>query len=263
MMKMWKKMIALFSAACVLTACGASDTASDDQLTQIQEKGVIVIGTEGTYAPNSYHDEDGNLTGFDVEVGRLIARELGVEAQFVESSWDSLFAAMDSGRVDTVINEVEADEERAEKYDFSQPYTYVHGALMVSSDNTDIQGFADLDGMRAAQNLTSSWGALAESYGAQLVGVDSMDQSIQLLESGRADATLNSETAFGDYLRKHPDAPVKIAARTETTTSSVVPVRKGNEALREAIDDALDALRASGELSELSQRFFGMDVTQE
>ena len=79
-------------------SCGASDTASDDQLTQIQEKGVIVIGTEGTYAPNSYHDEEGNLTGFDVEVGRLIARELGVEAQFVESSWDSLFAAMDSGR---------------------------------------------------------------------------------------------------------------------------------------------------------------------
>lgn len=170
MMKMWKKMIALFSAACVLAACGASDTASDDQLTQIQEKGVIVIGTEGTYAPNSYHDEEGNLTGFDVEVGRLIARELGVEAQFVESSWDSLFAAMDSGRVDTVINEVEADEERAEKYDFSQPYTYVHGALMVSSDNTDIQGFADLDGMRAAQNLTSSWGgwrkATARSWSA-------------------------------------------------------------------------------------------------
>ena len=166
---------------------------------------MIVIGTEGTYAPNSYHDEEGNLTGFDVEVGQLIARELGVEAQFVESSWDSLFAAMDSGRVDIVINEVEANEERAEKYDFSQPYTYVHGALMVRDDEESVTGFADLEGKRAAQNLTSSWGELAESYGAQLVGVDSMDQSIQLLESGRADVTLNSETAFGDYLKKHPD----------------------------------------------------------
>ena len=98
---------------------------------------------------------------------------------------------------------------------------------------------------------------------AQLVGVDSMDQSIQLLESGRADVTLNSETAFGDYLKKHPDAPVKIAARSETTTSSVIPVRKGSTALLEAIDEALDALRDSGELSALSQRYFGMDVTQE
>ena len=194
---------------------------------------------------------------------RLIARELGVEAQFVESSWDSLFAAMDSGRVDIVINEVEANEERAEKYDFSQPYTYVHGALMVRDEEESVTGFADLEGKRAAQNLTSSWGELAESYGAQLVGVDSMDQSIQLLESGRADVTLNSETAFGDYLKKHPDAPVKIAARSETTTSSVIPVRKGSTALLEAIDEALDALRDSGELSALSQRYFGMDVTQE
>ena len=243
-MKTIKRVIALFSAACVLAACGASDAASADQLRQIQ-------------------DEEGNLTGFDVEVGRLIARELGVEAQFVESSWDSLFAAMDAGRVDIVINEVEANEERAEKYDFSQPYTYVHGALMVREDEESVTGFADLEGKRAAQNLTSSWGELAESYGAQLVGVDSMDQSIQLLESGRADVTLNSETAFGDYLKKHPDAPVKIAARSETTTSSVIPVRKGSTALLEAIDEALNALRDSGELSALSQRYFGMDVTQE
>lgn len=128
---------------------------------------------------------------------------------------------------------------------------------MVRDDEESVTGFADLEGKRAAQNLTSSWGELAESYGAQ------MDQSIQLLESGRADVTLNSETAFGDYLKKHPDAPVKIAARSETTTSSVIPVRKGSTALLEAIDEALDALRDSGELSALSQRYFGMDVTQE
>ena len=134
---------------------------------------------------------------------------------------------------------------------------------MVRDDEESVTGFADLEGKRAAQNLTSSWGELAESYGAQLVGVDSMDQSIQLLESGRADVTLNSETAFGDYLKKHPDAPVKITARSETTTSSVIPVRKGSTALLEAIDEALDALRDSGELSALSQRYFGMDVTQE
>ena len=134
---------------------------------------------------------------------------------------------------------------------------------MVRDDEESVTGFADLEGKRAAQNLTSSWGELAESYGAQLVGVDSMDQSIQLLESSRADVTLNSETAFGDYLKKHPDAPVKIAARSETTTSSVIPVRKGSTALLEAIDEALDVLRDSGELSALSQRYFGMDVTQE
>ena len=92
-MKTIKRVIALFSAACVLAACGASDAASADQLRQIQDKGVIVIGTEGTYAPNSYHDEEGNLTGFDVEVGRLIARELDVPHEAVRK-WLLTYKAM-------------------------------------------------------------------------------------------------------------------------------------------------------------------------
>ena len=143
----------------------AEQEPAGDLLDKITEAGVLVIGTEGTYAPNSYHDEDGNLTGFDVEVARAIAGKLGVEAQFVEAEWDSLFASMDSGRVDVVINEVEYSEARAEKYDFSAPYTYVHGALLVAEDNGDITSFDDLKGKKAAQNLTSSWGQLAESYG--------------------------------------------------------------------------------------------------
>lgn len=234
-----------------------------DQLAKILEAGKIVIGTEGTYSPNSYHDESGELVGFDVEVARKIAEKLGVEAEFMEAEWDSLFAAMDSGRIDTVINEVEYSDERALKYDFSQPYTYIHGALMVKGDNEDITSFEDLDGKKAAQNLTSSWGTMAEGYGAELVGVDAVSQCVDLLLSGRADATLNVETAFADYLKSHPDADVKVVAKTDSASSSCVPVKKGNEELLKAIDAALDEMRESGELAELSEKYFGMDVTKE
>lgn len=242
-----------------------SDGAAEggDQLAKILEAGKIVIGTEGTYSPNSYHDESGELVGFDVEVARKIAEKLGVEAEFMEAEWDSLFAAMDSGRIDTVINEVEYTDERALKYDFSQPYTYIHGALMVKGDNEDITSFEDLEGKKAAQNLTSSWGAMAEEYGAELVGVDAVSQCVDLLLSGRADATLNVETAFADYLKSHPDADVKVVAKTDSASSSCVPVKKGNEELLKAIDAALDELRESGELAELSEKYFGMDVTKE
>ena len=240
-----------------------AEEASGGQLAAIREAGVIKIGTEGTYSPNSYHDESGELVGFDVEVGRKIAEKLGVEAEFVEAEWDSLFAAMDAGRVDTVINEVEYNEERAGKYDFSQPYTYIRGALMVSADNEEIKSFEDLEGRKAAQNLTSSWGEMAESYGAELVGVDTVSQCIDLLQTGRADATLNVETAFQDYLNSHPDAPVKVVAKTESASSSLVPVKKGNADLLEAVNKALDELKASGELAEISVKYFGMDVTVE
>ena len=162
----------------------AFDSGEEDLLDTVLERGTLIIGTEGTYSPNSYHDESGELVGFDVDVARGIAEYLGVEAQFMEAEWDSLFAAMDSGRVDIVVNEVEYSDERAEKYDFSEPYTYVHGALMVAESNTDINSFEDLAGKRAAQNLTSSWGRMAESYGAELVSVDSVSQCVELLLSG-------------------------------------------------------------------------------
>ena len=234
-----------------------------DLLAQIREAGVIRIGTEGTYSPNSYHDESGALVGFDVEVAEKVAEKLGVRAEFVESRWDSLFAGLDSGRIDIVVNEVEASEERKEKYDFSEPYTYIHGALLVAADNDEIQSLEDLEGKRAAQNLTSSWGQMAESRGAELVGVESMNQSVGLILTGRADVTLNAETAFYDFMKSQPDQPVKIAGMTDSTTSSVIPVRKGNESLVSAINAALDEIRESGELAELSVKYFGQDITEQ
>ena len=277
MEKRWMAaIIALFLAAGLLSGCGTNRTGggngaseavdsgqATDLLDQIQQSGVIVVGTEGTYSPNSYHNEDGELVGFDVDVARGVAEKLGVNIEFVEAEWDSLFGGMDAGRIDIVVNEVEYSGERALKYDFSEPYTYVHGALLVAQDNTDIATFEDLDGKRAAQNLTSSWGQQAERYGAALVSVDAVAQGIELILSGRADAMLNAETAFYDYLNKHPDTPVKIVANTDTTTSSCIPVPKGNERLLAAINEALEEMRQSGELAELSQRYFGADVTGE
>lgn len=257
----------LIAAAAVFILSGCQSGGSTqrqgeaDLLSQIQQRGVLRIGTEGTYSPNSYHDESGELVGFDVEVARGVAEQLGVTAEFVEAEWDSLFASMDSGRIDTVINEVEYSEERAEKYDFSDPYTYVHGALLVAADHPEIAGFDDLKGKRSAQNMTSSWGRMAESYGAEVVSVDTLTQCVELLISGRADATLNAETAFYDYLRQHPEAPVTIVAMTDSTTSSLIPVKKNNPELVEAINNALQAMRDSGELARLSEKYFGSDIT--
>lgn len=246
----------------VLGGCSSNEgNDNEDQLARIQSAGVMIVGTEGTYSPNSYHDDNGDLVGFDVDVARAIGEYLGVEVEFFEAEWDSLFAAMDSGRVDTVINEVQYTEERAEKYDFSDPYTYVRGALMVRGDNSDINGFSDLAGRRCSQNLTSTWGALAQENGCELVSVDSVYQSVELLNSGRADATLNAETAFADYLKNNPDADVKIVAYTDETTSSYVPTIKGETRLREAINEALAKMQESGELQEISERYFGIDVT--
>lgn len=240
-----------------------ADAAEDDQLAQIQKKGEIVVAMEGTWSPWTYHDENDELVGYDVEVAKAIAEKLGVKATFVEGEWDGLFAGMDAGRYDIVINGVDVTEERSEKYDFTEPYAYNRTAIIVKKDNDEIQSFEDLAGKHTANTISSTYAELAEQYGADVTGVDDLNQTFELLLSGRIDATLNAELTYYDYLKAHPDADVKIAALTDTASEVAIPLRKGDESasLREAINTALDELRADGTLSELSVKYFGSDVS--
>ena len=189
-----------------------------DLLAQIQERGVIRVGTEGTYPPNTYHNENDELVGFDVEVAALVAKYLGVKVEYVEMEWgsiefdnlNSMQMALDAGQIDTVINVVGYTEERAEKYDFSNPYAFVRGGILVRGDYDEINSFEDLEGKIAANESTSTWGALALEYGAELDPVNAMAQSISEVLNGRADCTLNYITAFADYMKEQPDADEKI-----------------------------------------------------
>ncbi len=252
-----------------LTGCSASSSESgqtgetSDLLAQVQEKGELVVAMEGTWAPWTYHDEDGTLVGYDVEVAKKIAEKLGVEAVFVEGEWDGLFAGLDAGRYDIVVNGVEVTDERAEKYDFSEAYGYIHTALIVRSDNEEIKSFADLDGKSTVNSIASTYMTLAESYGATATGVDTLDQTLDMVLSGRADATLNADVSFYDYMNVHPEAELKVVALTKEASLVSIPIRKGSEntAFHEAVDQAIKELRESGELGAISEKYFGKDIS--
>ena len=130
-------------------------------------------------------------------------------------------------------------------------------------DNTDISSFEDLDGKTTANTLASTYASLAESYGAKATGVDDLSQTIELLMAGRVDATLNAEVTYYDYIAEHPDAPIRIAALTEDASEVSIPVRKGedNATLLAAINEAIDDMREEGVLSELSEKYFGSDIS--
>ena len=240
-----------------------AETAENDLLAQIKEKGEITIATEGTWAPWTYHDENDELVGFDIEVAKAIADKIGVSANFVEGEWDGLLAGIESGRYDIMANGVEVTEERAAKYDFSDPYAYARVAVIVSGDNTDINSFEDLSGKNTANTISSTYAAIAESYGANVTGVDDLNQTLELLLAGRIDATLNDEVTFYDYMKAHPDANLKVAALSDDPTLVCIPMRKGDEtaSLREAINGAIEELRDAGTLSEISEKYFGVDIT--
>lgn len=235
-----------------------------DLLAQIKEKGTIVIATEGMWKPWTYHDDDDILTGFDVELGKLIAEKLGVTAEFAESEFNSGLAGVDSKRYDIMINGIDITESRKEKYDFSDPYCYNHTALIVLKENNDITSFEDLKGKKTANTLQSSYAALAESFGAEVTGVNDFSETIQLLTTGRIDATLNDYMTYLDYMTSNPDANIKVAAVYQDATSVAIVMRKGEETttLREAINQALQELRDDGTLTNLSIKYFGEDITK-
>ena len=259
---MIRKLTALLLACFLLLSLSAA--LADDLLAAVMQRGKITIATEGTWAPWTFHDFDSDeLTGFDVEVARAIAKQMGVEADLVECPWSGIFQGIDNGMYDIAANGVEITDERSEKYDFSMPYAYLHTVLIVRGDNDDIHSFEDLAGKKTVNSAGSTYAAMAEAYGAEAAVVDDLARTLESVLLGVADATLDAEDSFGDYMKQHPDANLKVVARSEEGSPVAIPVRKGAESagFLAALDGAIQQLRADGTLTAISEKYFGSDIT--
>ena len=272
---MLKKFVLGSIAAVVLAACGGegsnsassapaqSGAASGSLIVRINNKGTITVGTEGTYAPFTYHDKDGKLTGYDVEVTRAVADKLGINVEFKETQWDSMMAGLKAGRFDVVANQVGlTSPERQATFDKSEPYSW-SGAVLVARKDSNIKSIDDIKGVKTAQSLTSNYGEKAKAAGADLVAVDGLAQSLTLIEQKRADATLNDELAVLDYLKKNPNAGVQIvwSAPADEKVGSGLIVNKGNDEALAKFSTAMTELKADGTLKKLGEQFFGKDIS--
>ncbi len=259
-------LLAVLSIVGIFAGCTTEEQSGEkDLLATIKERGKIIVAMEGTWAPWTYHDEAGTLTGYDVEVAQLIAKHIGVEVEFVEGSWDGLLSGLESGRYDIMANGVDITDDRKEKYDFSTPYAYNRTAVIVAADDESITEMADLEGKQTANTISSTYAAVAEKYGATVTGVDDLNQTFEMLLSGRIDATLNAEVTFHDYMGEHPETAIKIACLDPDATQVAIPVTRtlDNASLVAAINEALEAARADGSLSALSEKYFGVDISKE
>ncbi len=264
----------LVIALMVLAACSGSkeedpmtddapkDSVSEDVLAKVQEEGTLVIGTEGTYPPFTFHDASGELTGFDVEIAREVADRLGVKAEFLETQWDAMFAGLDAGRFDMVANQVGINPDRQESYEFSDPYITSTAVLVVAEDNTEIKSFEDLEGKLSAQSLTSNYGKTATSFGAELEGVEGFNQAIELLNSGRVDATVNDNLTVLDFMKERPDAKVKVVDKSEDAAQSGLLFRKDSGAIVDKASQALVDMIEDGTYEEISEKWFGENVLE-
>ncbi|PZR52960.1 polar amino acid ABC transporter substrate-binding protein [Xylanimonas oleitrophica] len=260
--------LATTALAATLAACGSgsgsgSDASADGDDLGLVNAGTLTVATEGTYRPFSYHEGGaGDLVGYDVDVARAVAEKLDLEIRFQETQWDAIFAGLDAGRFDTIANQVSITPEREEKYVFSTPYTVSRGVVVVNEGDTSISSFDDLAGKTTAQSLTSNWYQLATDSGANVEPVEGWAQAVSLLQQGRVDATINDSLTYLDYVKENGESGLAVAAETEDTSRSAFVFTQQREALAEAIDGALAELAADGTLAELSEKYFGQDVSQ-
>ncbi|MDR0188038.1 cystine ABC transporter substrate-binding protein [Pseudomonas yamanorum] len=234
-----------------------------EQLDNIKKAGEIKIGLEGTYPPFSFVDESGKLSGFEVELSEALAKKLGVKVKLQATPWDGILAALESKRLDAVVNQVTISDARKEKYDFSKPYTVSGIQALTLAKNVDtIKTADDLAGKKIGVGLGTNYEQwLKENQPKAIVKTYNDDPTkFQDLRIGRVDAILIDRLAALEYAKKAKDTAAAGAAFSRQEAG--IALRKGEPELLAAMNKALDELRADGTLKKLSEKYFNADVTQ-
>ena len=258
---MLKKLLVLLLCVLTISGCSKEKEIKGGDLDDIKSRGYITVAMEGTWAPWTYHNEKDELVGYDVEVGKIVADYLGVDVKYVEGEWDGLLAGVEAGRYDMMINGCDVTDERKKSYDFSNAYAYDRIAVIVKNDNIDISTMDDLNGKKTANTISSTYAKIAQDFGAEVSGVDDLNQTFLLLSRGDIDATLNAEMSYNDYMKANPDAGFKIACYYQDSPEIGIAIKKRSSALLEEVNKAIEQAKNDGSLANLSIKYFGVDIT--
>lgn len=257
----------------LLAGCGSSDSDSGSEEAktawdEIKEEGTLTVATSGTLFPTSFREEGTDeLTGFEVEVVREIAERLELEVEFTELGFDEMLTSVQTGQVDLAANDIEATEDRKEKFAFSTPFKFSYGTAIVRKDDlSGIKTLEDLEGKKAAGASTSVYMETARSYGAEEVVYDNATNEVYLRDVaiGRTDVILNDYYLQTLALAAFPELNITIHPDIKYSPSEVSMVmNKDNEELVENVNGAIEEMLEDGTIAEISKEFFnGADATQ-
>lgn len=251
---MFKHITLATLAAGLVTAAGLAQ-ANDD---------TIKVGMSGGYFPFTFVEQD-KLQGFEVDVLTAVAEEMGVEVEFVTANFSGLFGMLESGRIDTIANQITITEERTAKYLFTEPYVYDGAQVVIREGNEAIHSVEDLKGKTVAVNLGSNYEQLLNELPyADEIEIRTYESNIeQDTALGRVDAFVMDRVSASQVIKEKP-LPLALAGQPFSEIKNALPFRNSDEdrALRDRVDAALSRLRESGELTAISEEWFGTDITR-
>jgi putative amino-acid transport system substrate-binding protein len=252
-------MRALFGFVAALAAVSSPGLAQD-----ASQQDPLRVGMSGGYPPFTFVEQD-QLQGFEVDFMNAVGEEIGRPVEFVTMSFSGLIGALDSGRIDTVANQITITPERQETFVFSQPYVIDGAQIVVREGNPEgIQGPADLSGHSVAVNLGSNFEQLLrELPNAADVDIRTYESNLeQDVALGRVDAFVMDRVSSAVTINER-GMPLELAGEPFSQIENALPFRNDAEgqALRDEVDAAITTLKEDGTLSEISVKWLGLDVT--
>ncbi|HAT8093900.1 TPA: transporter substrate-binding domain-containing protein [Legionella pneumophila] len=213
-----------------------------------KNQNTLRFSTSAEYPPFEYI-ENGEIKGFDIDLAKLIAKELGKEAVFDNMQFSTVLPALNSGQDDVAIATITITEERKKNFDFSIPY-YFEGMAAVFDISQPVKEISQLTGKKIAVQL----GTVMEIWlhqnfpNAEITALDNNNQAIEALIAGHVDVVLMDGAQGGVYSKKYPGLSYSILAKANEGYGLVL--KKGSP-LRDEINSALENLKAKGEIQKL------------
>ena len=245
----------LITAAVATVGLSAAATAQDNE--------TLRVGMSGGYFPFTFVRQD-ELQGFEVDVMNAVGEEANLEIAFETMSFSGLIGALDAGRIDTIANQITITPEREAAFVFTQPYVIDGAQVVIREGNDEIGGVEDLRGMSVAVNLGSNFEQLLRDLPyADEIDIRTYEANIeQDTALGRVDAFVMDRVSSAQVIQESP-LPLELADEPFSEIRNALPFSDTDDgrALRDRIDEALTALKEAGTLTDISQKWFGADIT--
>lgn len=256
--------LSVFAAGCGGSDSGNGDASSDTSLSDIKAKGTLVLGCDDEFPPMGFVDENGELTGFDIELAKMVAEKIGVTLEATPIDWATKEAQLKGGSIDVIWNGYTITQKRDKQVEFTKPYLNNAVVLAVKAD-ADIQTVEDLkDKVVGSQTDSSGLTAVNKNEfilanAKEIKEYNNFTEAMLDLQSVRVDAVA-IDRVVANYMMTQSPGTYRLLDETLGDELYGIGCRKDAVALREAIDKALDDLYADGSIDALSQKYFGTNI---
>lgn len=263
-----KRILILFFMIIFAISCSKTETqntqAADNSLQKVKDSGKLILGLDDTFAPMGFRDQAGNIVGFDIDLAQEVANRLGVELEVKPIDWASGILSLNKGDVDVLWNGFTINETRKEQVNFSKPYLNNRLIIVKSSDRTDINSKEDLKGKVLGVQVGSNQEALeADPISKEAKEVRPYDVNVNAfldLQAKRIDVVVIDEIAARYYIAEN-NVNFEVVENSPLTEELYgIGFRKSDVELLNAVDKALDDMRADGKAAEISTKWFGKDI---